>query len=154
MAATPESSKTKSAKVRSAKKVKVPKNHDQISVVVLECGNCGAEDEKVFFCAECDSPMRVVEVVEKEAEYVEENDMISKDTAGEEETEIEEEEVDSGELKDELGLSGGDGSVDDMIESGGLGDIFSGGESGEMDLPGGDEEPANLDDIVSALDDE
>lgn len=147
MAATKKSSTTK-----SAKKVKVPKNHDQISVVVLECGNCGAEDEKVFFCAECDSPMRVVEVVEKEAEYVEENDMISKDTAGEETEESEE--IDSGDLKDELGLSKDGESVDDMIESGGLGDIFSGGESGEMDLPGGDDETADLDDIVSALDDE
>jgi hypothetical protein len=149
--------KTKSAAPRRTrtKKPKVPKAQQQVSIVVLECGNCGEEDEKVFYCATCGSPMRIVEVVEKEESHVENNDMISKEKAGSEAEEAEEaEEADSTDIDEELGMTGAGESVDELIESGSLGDIFSGGESGGMDFSGDDDESASLDDVVSMLDDE
>lgn len=153
--ATGSKGKSAALRKRRTKTQKVPKALRQVSIVVLECDNCGEEDEKVFYCATCGSPMRVVEVVEKEESHVENNDMISKEKAGSEAEEDEEaEEADSTDIDEELGMTGAGESVDDLIESGSLGDIFSGGESGGINFSGDDDDSASLDDVVSMLDDE
>lgn len=138
------------AKKKSARKVtkKVPKVEQKVKVIQLHCPNCGEEDEKVIYCSQCDSPMDVVKVEDRNEDEVVVDVAISKDEAGEE-------------PEDEVvgAPAPGDSAVDHVVEDGGfapLGDIFSDGDETGLTTgtDTGDDSDASLGDIMSALDGE
>lgn len=53
----------KTKKTTNGEKMVRPVN--SIHVVVFACTNCGEEIEELKLCAECDSPMKVIQVIEK-----------------------------------------------------------------------------------------
>ena len=135
---------TSQKKTTRKTKPKVPKATPKVKVVVLHCHNCGEDDEKVMYCANCDSPMDVVEVQERLETDIENDGLVSREK-------VDDSDVTSDELEEDLGVDEG---VDDLIEQGGLQDIYSEGDAGGPSsggMSGGDDD---LDDIVSALDDE
>ncbi len=139
---------TKKSTSRKTKK-KVPEVQKGVSVVVLHCPNCGEEDEKVFYCSECDSPMEVSKVDEKKEDEVENDITLDKDKAGESTAEEPDEEDD---------VTGADDrDVKKVIETGGLDDIFSeggGGPETSADSEDDSEDEVTLEDALNTLEDE
>lgn len=112
---------------------KVPVAEQKVTVVFLRCPNCGEEDEKIIYCMNCDTPMKVEKVVERSKDEVVTDVDVVVDRAGD---------------PDDIGdvVSAGSESeddVDELIESGNLGDIFhgEGGSAGSL----GEEESDGLD---------
>ena len=127
-------------------KKKVPKIQHTLKVIHLHCSNCGEEDEKVLYCSHCDAPMDVVEVEERPEEEVENDVVVSKGKAGDDD---EDEDI-------VTGTSGAvDEDVDNLIETGGLDPIYSEEDGFGLGLGGSDDDLGmNMDDAVSSLDDE
>lgn len=119
--ASPKNKKT--VKKRS-KKISVA---TKVKVVKLKCPNCGEEEERVLYCGQCESPMDIVEVLERDENEVNNDIAVSRDIPGSDKR------VGGG------GSSGGEGkaTAEDVIPSEasagmeeimekGLGDIFPG----------------------------
>ena len=118
-------------------KPKVETVDKTISALHLKCTNCGEEEEKVLYCEHCDAPLEIKDVKEKDDEDVENDDGGDK------------------EVEDLVG--GTSESVDSLIDTGGLTNIFGdGGESVATSDDGDDDggKDMSLSDMVSTLDDE
>lgn len=129
---------------KSAKKTKVPVKDDELKAVHLVCPNCGAEETRVIYCDECDTPMEVVDVLSMEEDEAKGNAGVKHDINGHEDEE--EEVVSSSDIVED---------EEDVMENG-LGEIFPGEEVDgvhgldEDDMKGFE----NIEDVVSALDEE
>jgi predicted RNA-binding Zn-ribbon protein involved in translation (DUF1610 family) len=134
MADKKETSKTES----KGQKVKAD---NKVTIVKLVCPNCGAEEERLMYCDECDHPMNVEETEDRDLDSVENDITVSKES------------VDGGEVLDEEGATGNmeDPEVDDLIENG-LVDIFP--DDGESTGGSGDGSDMDLTDVLEALDNE
>lgn len=134
-----KSKKKKSRKVPLSTKVKVVK---------LKCPNCSEEDERVLYCSQCESPMDVVEILERDENEVNNDIVVSKDVSdsnsGSNENEVSAEDVVPSESAVEMG---------EIMEKG-LGDIFPGDDNpGNTDSDGG-VDGMDLNDALDALDNE
>ena len=131
---------------------KVPKVEPKVKVIHLHCPNCGEEDEKVIYCSQCDSPMDVVKVEDREEDEVIVDAAVSKDEAGE----ASEDEVVGAPAPEEAGESLDDPEAEKIVAGGfSLGDIYSDGD--EVGLSTGsaasdDDSDVSLDDVMNALD--
>jgi len=140
---------TKKPTHKTAKKVL--KVEQKTKVVMLHCPNCGEDDEKVIYCSQCDSPMDVVKVVERDEDEIDVDVDISKEKAGE----PKEEDLVVAATTDP-GVA--DPEIDSLIEKGGLDNIFAGGDETDVPLVGSDDDETDPDmspeDMISALDEE
>lgn len=131
--------KRKSSKIPVATKVKVVK---------LKCPNCSEEDERVLYCSQCESPMDVVEILERDENEVNNDIIVSKDVSGSnrgsDDADVTAEDVVPSESAVEMG---------EIMEKG-LGDIFPGDDNpGNSDSDGG-VDGMDLNDALDALDNE
>jgi len=138
-------SSNKKPKKKKSKKVPVAA---KIKVVKLKCPNCGEEDERVSYCEQCEGPMDVVDVLERDENEVN-NDIAVSKVVTNSDSESGDDEVNS---KDVV-PSEADVELDGIMEKG-LGDIFP-GDSNPSDS-GGDSgaESMDLNDALDALDNE
>lgn len=135
---------TSKKSTKTAKK-KVEAVDKTISVLHLRCTNCGEEEEKVLYCSHCDAPLEVRDVKEKDDDEVENDDTLANNKGND----------DGGDKEVEDLVEGSSEDVDDLIETGGLTNIFGdgGGSISTTDDENGEEE-MDLSDMVSTLDDE
>jgi hypothetical protein len=120
-------------------------------MVKLRCPNCGEEEERVMYCDQCDEPMDIVEIVDKDEDDVQTG--VATNSVKVQNSN----DSDEDKNKDE-DLVGEDPEVEKMIKDGTLGNIFETGEAGGAEEERMGENPASpdmsMDEIVDLLDKE
>lgn len=146
---------TSPAKKKVAKKEIVKKKSrkipvaTKIKVIKLKCPNCGEEDERVLYCDQCESPMDIVDVIERNENEVNNDIAVSKDISGSDKRIGGDGKVTSGEVIPTEASVG----MEQIMEKG-LGNIFPGDDShGDVSGSGG-VDGMDLNAALDALDNE
>ncbi len=133
------SKKTTSNTTKPTKR-KVIATEDKVFVVKFKCPNCGEEEERVVRCSHCETPMKFVDQTQKKSD-----DLLEDASAAATEESV------TSPVVAEADDVPSDPYFDEIVEKGGLGDIFE-SEGPISEDPDEEESGISMKDITDIID--